>query len=137
MADQDGMRGLLEAGLWAVVISVAVNAVLFLVGDALGALPPDAMAPGPEGRTRPVTLGPVVILSAAGPAVGFAIYAILRRFTDRAWMVFVWIAVAVLLIMAVPPFQVENAPVAQVVILEIMHLVTAGATLGMLARARG
>ena len=138
MADQNGTGvGLLMAGLWAVVISVAVNVVLYLVGDAMGAFPPDAIAPGPEGRVRPITLGPVVILSAAGPVVGATIYAILRRFTSRAWMVFVWIAVAILLIMAVPPFQIENAPVAQVVILEIMHLVAAGATIGMLGRTRG
>jgi hypothetical protein len=127
---------LLKAGVWAVLFSVVVNVVLFLVGDALGAFPPDAIAPGPEGQARPITLGPVVILSAAGPGVGAAVYGILRRFTRRARMAFVWIAAAVLLIMAVPPFLVENAPVAQVVILQVMHLVTAGATLGMVARAR-
>lgn len=127
---------LLKAGLWAVALSVGVNVVLFLVGDVIGAFPPDAIAPGPEGRARPITLGPVMVLSAAGPVVGVAIYGILRRFTTRAWMVFVWIAVAILLIMAVPPFQIENAPTAQVVILEVMHLVTASATIGMMARTR-
>ncbi len=137
MTDQSGQPlGLLKAGAWAVLLAAAVNAVLYLVGDALGAFPPDAIAPGPEGQARPITLGPVLILSVLGPAVGAAVYGTLRQFTNRAWLVFVGIALAVLLLMAVLPFQVEGAPVAQVVILQVMHLVAGGATIAMMARTR-
>ena len=125
--------GLVKAGAWAVVISMAVNGALYLLGDAMGAFPPTAVAPA---RGAPVTLGPVLALSAAGSAVGVAVYAVLRQFTNKAWMVFIGIAVAVVLFMAVPPFQIQGVPTAQIVILEIMHLVTAGVTIGSVARTR-
>lgn len=124
---------LLRAAGWAMGVAVVVNGALYLIGDAMGAFPADAV---PQGQDQPVTLGPVAALSAAGSAVGVGVYAVLRLFTDKAWMVFLGIAVAVVLIMAVPPFQIQDVPVAQIVLLEIMHLVTAVATIGSVARIR-
>lgn len=125
--------GLLKAGGWAVGIAMAVNGALYLVGESMGAFPPDAVV---SNRNTPVTLGPVLALSAAGSAVGVTVYAVLRQFTDKAWMVFIGMAVAVVLVMAVPPFQIQEVPTAQIVLLEIMHLVAAGATIGAVARYR-
>lgn len=138
MADDGGTRtvpglDLLTAAAWAIGVAMVVNGALYLIGNALGAFPSDAVAPG---RGGPVTLGPVLALSAAGSAVGVGVYAILRQATDKAWTVFLGMAVAVVLFMAVPPFQIQDVPVAQIVLLEIMHLVAAVATVGAVARIR-
>lgn len=138
MADDGATRtvpglDVLKAAAWAMGIAMVVNGGLYLIGDALGAFPSDAVAPGQGG---PVTLGPVLALSAAGSAVGVGVFAILRLFTDKAWTVFLGMAVAVVLFMAVPPFQIQDVPVAQIVLLEIMHLVAALATVGAVARIR-
>ncbi len=138
MADDGATRtvpglDVVKAAAWAMGIAMVVNGGLYLIGDALGAFPADAVAPGQGG---PVTLGPVLALSAAGSAVGVGVFTILRLFTDKAWTVFLGIAVAVFLIMAVPPFQIQDVPVAQIVLLETMHLVTAVATIGAVARIR-
>lgn len=122
-----------RAALFAAGAAAVVNAVLYLAGDSLGAFPETAMVPR---RGGPLTLAPVVALSLMAPLMGMGIYVLLSRFTRRAFGIFLTLAAVVLVFMAFPPFEIEGAPMLQVILLQVMHLVTAAATLFAVIRVR-
>ncbi len=122
-----------RAALFAAGGAAVVNAALFLVGDLLGAFPETAIVPR---RGGPLTLAPVVALSLMAPLMGMGIYVLLSRFTRRAFGIFLAVAAVVLVFMAFPPFEIQGAPVLQVALLQVMHLVTAAATLWAVLRVR-
>ena len=121
-----------QAGLLAAVTAAGINAVLFLLASVLGAFPSDVLLPRAE---QPMTLGPIVIVSAFAALGGWLIFTLLRRFTRRAVPIFVGLAVLVLALMAIPPFQIEGAPAAMIAWLQVMHVVAAAVTVGVLVRA--
>jgi hypothetical protein len=127
------LAGSVRAALFAAGGAAVVNGVLYLGGDVLGAFPETATVPR---RGGPLTLAPVVALSLMAPLMGMGIYILLSRFTRRAFGLFLALAAAVLVFMAFPPFEIEGAPVLQVILLQVMHLVTAGATLLAVNRVR-
>ncbi len=72
-----GLGVIWRNGLIAVVIAAIVNAILFFIGSALGAFPSSVITP----MGTPLTLGPVVLMSAVGILVGTLGYTILSRLT--------------------------------------------------------
>jgi hypothetical protein len=121
-----------QSGAIALIAAVVVNALLFLVGSALGVFPPTALTP----MGVPVTIGAVILMSVLGTLVGVIGYTVLSRFlipanTNR-W--FTILAIIVIVAMLFSPFGIQNAPLAQIVILELMHLVVAGALVYFLTR---
>jgi ABC-type branched-subunit amino acid transport system permease subunit len=76
-------------------------------------------------------------MSVLGPVVGTIGYTVLSRFLSPAstkrW--FTILAVVVIVAMFYSPFGITNAPISEIVILEIMHFVVAGALVYFLPRA--
>ena len=125
-------RPLWQASLLAAALAAGANAVLFLIASARGAFPPDVLLPR---AGRPMTLEPIVVISAAAALGGGLVFAVLRRVTRHVVPVFVGLAALVLALSFVTPFQIEDAPVAMIVWLEVMHVVAAAVVVGVLLRA--
>ena len=120
-------RGLTAAGG-----ATVVNALLFFMGSSF-TFPPEALTP----MGQPITIGPVVVmtlLAGVAATVGYTIF-------TRYWVPIManritWVGAAVVLVgMFFSPFGIENASAAQVVILEIMHLVAGLVPVYFLIRA--
>lgn len=115
----------IRAGV-AIVLSVLVNAILVVVAGTLG------VAPG----FRPLSVPPVVFLSAVGAVGAVVVYALLQRYVDRADHYFVRVAAVVLVLSFLPDvgllFGDPAATVPGVVVLMLMHVVVAAASVGAL-----
>ncbi|MCS7055615.1 MAG: DUF6069 family protein [Thermoflexales bacterium] len=124
--------GVWKAGGLAAVASAAVNAVLYFLGRAIGSFPDTALNP----MGRPVDLFAVVLLSVMSVLAGTLVYWLLASRMDRprANRLFTIIAIVVVVVMIPSPFFVQGAPVSQIVIMEIMHLVAAAAAIFFLTR---
>ncbi|MEM1348671.1 MAG: SDR family NAD(P)-dependent oxidoreductase [Myxococcota bacterium] len=111
--------------LLALMIAPALNALLFVSAERLGALGPSVLA---ASVGRPLSLAPVLFASVAG-VLGAAILravlsAMMRR--SRARLVFLGISVAVLLCSLVTPVMgLKGASAVDVAVLEAMHFVCA------------
>lgn len=81
-------------GAIATVVAVVVNVVLYFLGSAIGAFPPEALTP----LGGPVVVGPVAIMSLLGGVVGTIGYFVLTRFLSRA-KANLWFAILVLLVL--------------------------------------
>lgn len=101
--------------------SAAINALIYLIGGAFGAFPSDVFVQ--PGQT--LTIVPVIMASIIGALGGTAAFAALARFTRRPITLFRIIAAVVLVLSFVSPFGIPGAPVAMIVALELMHIVSA------------
>jgi MFS-type transporter involved in bile tolerance (Atg22 family) len=120
-----------RGGLIAAVVSAVVNAILFLIGAALGGFPESVISP----LGYPITIGVVVIMSIIPVLLGTVAYWLLRRYTNRANLWFGLIVAVVFIGMFSGPLQLPGAPLLMIVLLEIMHVVTAGAAVYFLTRS--
>ena len=115
----------IRAGV-AIVLSVLVNAILVVTAGTLG------VAPG----FQPLSVPPVVFLSAVGAVGAVVVYALLQRYVDRADHYFVRVAAVVLVLSFLPDvgllFGDPAATVPGVVILMVLHVVVAAASVGAL-----
>ena len=113
-------------GAVAVTLSVLLNAALVLTASSLG------VAPG----FQPLTIPPVVFLSAVGAAGAAGVYWLLSRRVDEVGRSFTRVAAAVLLLSFLPDvgllFADPAATVAGVVVLMLMHVVAATVSVGAL-----
>lgn len=123
---QNGSKSLLVRGAIAVVVAVVLNVILVFVSGRL------SIAPG----FRPLSVPPVVFLSAAGAVGATVVYGLLDRFVDDVDWAFVWIAGVVLLLSFVPDIGLlvadPAATISGVVVLMIMHVIVAGVAVGTL-----
>lgn len=121
-----------KAGLIAAVVAAAINVVLYLIGRAVGSFPDTALTP----MGRPVDVFGAAFISILGVVGGTVVYSVLTRLMDtaRANRWFTIIAVVVLVVMVASPFAIPGAPVSQIVIMEIMHLVAGLAAIYFLTR---
>lgn len=110
----------------AVVVSVVVNVALVLLAGALD------VAPG----FRPLSVPPVAFLSAIGAVGAAVVYWLLGRVSETPDRTFVRVAAAVLLVSFVPDLGLlaadPAATVLGVLVLVIMHVVVAVASVGAL-----
>lgn len=110
-----------RAGLFGAGLAAVVNVLLYLLGRAIGSFPATALTP----MGRPVDAFSAAFISILGVAGGTVVYALLTRFMDKPkanrW--FTIIAIIVLVVMIPTPFGIAGAPVSQIVLMEIMHLV--------------
>lgn len=122
-----------KAGGTAVAVAIAVNVVLYLIGAAAGAFPPDALTP----MGVPVDVTAVIAASLMGSLVGTIGYFILTRVLTLklARQIFIGGMVLALIGMFFGPFGIPNAPVLQIILLEIMHFVVGGALWYFLAKS--
>ncbi|NBC96603.1 MAG: hypothetical protein GVY27_09645 [Deinococcus-Thermus bacterium] len=130
MTTRPPFRPMLTAGVLAALLSVALNAVLYWLANALGAWSTQVVNPMGD----PIDLSAVAFLSAGPPIVAAALAWVLIRWVPRGRAVFVAISLLVLVLFLFPPTQL-GAPVGMVVVLELMHLVVAVPTVGLILRA--
>ena len=119
LATKPAIGSIVRAGAIGIVIAAVINALLYFISTAIGALP--AMA----SMGQPITLLPVLTFTIGGGLAATIGYLILTRFLahGRANTVFVIIASLVLIGMAFGPItSVVEPTVIAVLILEIMHL---------------
>lgn len=113
------------AGVVAISGSALVNAGLYLVASAAGAMPETALA---QPMNQPITLVPVVSASIMGGLFGTVIYGLLARFTTKPKRNF-YIAVGLALIATgLNALTVKDAPPSMLVVLNLMHLAAAAVT---------
>jgi len=119
-----GFGSIARQGAQGGILATVINAILFTVGSALGAFPPEALTPmGP-----PVDITAILGISVAATVAAIVGYFVLTRIASlqRANQILVILAVLVLVGMAFNPLGIVNAPVLQIVLLEVMHIVLGG-----------
>ena len=126
-----GLGRLLGYGAIAGVAAAVLNAVVYLVASALGAIPESVEIPNSGG---PLPLGAVLVFSFLPALLAAGILALLGRSTRRPFGIFTALAVGVFLLSLYTPFGIPGAPVAMIVALELMHLVAAVVIVGVLTR---
>jgi hypothetical protein len=121
-ATKPSIGAVFQTGMNATFISSISNALIYSAAK-LFTFPEGALTP----MGVPITVAPVIfntMLGGIGAMVGFFV---LSQFLPRptANRVMWGIAVVVIVGMSTIPFQIENAPISQIIFLEIMHLVAA------------
>lgn len=125
---------LVPAGLLAALMAAVVNAVVYLVAAAAGAMPQEVVVNG----QGPMTLSMVAATSVFGAVAGAIVYALIGWFFRRPVRVFRVVAASVLVLSFVGPFTISGAPAAMVATLLLMHVVAAAVVVGLLTTlARG
>lgn len=125
--------GIFKNGAIAAGIAAVVNVVLYWIGGALNAWPPEALTGMGVPVALPAVIGMTVIASITATIVYLVMSRILSRERANRW--FIILAVLVLVMMFFTPFTITNVPTVQIVLLEIMHVVLGGALIYFLPRS--
>jgi hypothetical protein len=115
--------------LLAGVVTAVVNAVIFFIASAAGAIPSTVLVPG---MNLPVTVVPVILQSFVPAILAGVLLALLNRFTRRPVRIFRIIAAVLLVISFANPLTIPDAPLSMVLALNFMHIVAAAIITGML-----
>lgn len=128
-----GFASIARQGVLGAVIALVINAVLYFVGAAAGGFPPEALTQ----MGVPVDIIAIANISVMATVAAIVGYFVLTRLLSlqRAQQIFVGLAVLILLGMGMTPFTIASAPVLQIVLLEVMHLVLGGALVYFLVRS--
>jgi hypothetical protein len=111
------------------VASAVLNTAIFLAAVAMGIFPSASFVPDPQAG---MALGPVVLVSVVGALGGTGVFTLLRRRFAEPMRVFLMLAGAVLVLSFAAPFVIPGMTPAQIWVLEIMHVVVAATTVGLL-----
>jgi purine-cytosine permease-like protein len=114
------LAGIVRAGGLAALIAVVANVAIYLIANAAGAI--DATVVNPMGD--PIGLAAVLSLTIGAAIVAAILFALLVRFAPRPGTIFLAVAALVFALFLMGPFNL-GAPVAMVLVLELMHLVVA------------
>lgn len=131
-ANSVNSRKLLSLVPLAGLIAAVINAVLFYIGTATGAIPNNVIIPD---AGQPLTIVPVLVASFVPVIVGGLLLALLNRFTKQPFRIFSIIAVIVLALSFFSPFSIPGAPISMIVILELMHVVVVSVVLTTFSRS--
>ena len=120
-------------GLTAAVVAAVINAILFYIGVAAGDFPASVITPMGE----PITVVAVVFMSILTIVLGTIGYTVLSRLTANPNRWFMIATAIVFIVMFISPIQLQSAGASllMVVLLEIMHVVAAGAAIYFLTRS--
>ncbi len=110
------------AGLAAAIL----NVILYFVGTSTGAIPTDFIIPN---AGQPLTVVPVIMASIVPALIAGLVLAILARFTKKPLTIFNVLSVVLLVLSFWSPFTVPGMPLGMIIILELMHVVVAGAVM--------
>lgn len=121
-----------QVTLLAIVLALATSTVISVLAVAHGIVPSLCFVPG-GGAQMP--LEPVMLVSAAGALAGIGVYAWLRRRVQRPIRTFLVVAAVVLLVSFAAPFLLPALTAGQILVLEIMHLIVAVITVGVLVNS--
>lgn len=121
---------LVNATLLAVLSAAVANALIYGIASAIGAMP----------QTIEVRPGqPITLLAAVGTTISAVVsasvmLALLIRFTSRPYTIFLAVAAIVLVLSFATPFTLPKAPLLMVIVLEVMHVITAVITVYVLTK---
>lgn len=122
---------LLRYGILAAAMAALVNAVLWIIARAVGV----SLRVQPPGEPESeVSLLAVVILTAVPIVLGTGVYALLRRWSRRPFLIFLVLALLVFALLLVPPFAATERPGTRFLLI-LMHVVATVAVLLGIYRA--
>ena len=110
-------------------VAAVINAIIFIIGDALGAFPKTVLLPS---NNEPLSLGAVIFISIVGVIAGGIVFAVIGRFSRRPIRLFTIVALVFLVLSFGSPFSVPNAPAGYIIALLLMHVVAGLAIIGLL-----
>ncbi|MFN8481983.1 MAG: DUF6069 family protein [Anaerolineae bacterium] len=116
--------------LIAYVVALVVNAILYFIGAALGMMPTSILTPAGAA----LGLTEIFVVTTAAMLGAGILFSILNFLVRRSDLWFVAIAVVVLVISFTSPLMLPGAPIGMIVLLEIMHIVTAVSAIYFLTR---
>jgi hypothetical protein len=125
------LNPLWQAAVQAALIANVVNASIYLVGRATGAIVGGIPVMGDATLGFPNVIG----FSVLPPLVAALLLQLLIRRTKRPWPIFVAIAAVVFVAMIPGPFMLAGAPASMVWLLQFMHVVVAAPVLLLYRRA--
>ena len=125
------LRALLWAAPAAAIIAALVNAILFVIAKAAGVFPSSVIIPN---ANAPMTLQPVIFASMISVILGGFVFSLIGWFTQNSARLFRIVGLVVLGLSFTTPFSIPNAPAKMVLVLELMHIITAIAALWLLPR---
>lgn len=118
---------LLKVAPLAAGAAAAFNAVLFLIGNALGLMDPSVGIAGPDGSIQAITLVPVIMASIIPSLLAGVLLAVLNRFSAQPLRIFGIVTLVLLVLSMANPFLgIPNVPMGMALWLDLMHLMVAG-----------
>lgn len=127
--EQIAWNRLLIAGVIAAVGAAVANAIIYLIGAALGQMPADYLVPG---SGMPITVAQPIVASVTGAIGGTIVFALLARFTSRPITIFRIVAFIAFILSFGTLFGLAGAPVGMVITLGLMHVVAAAIIVSVL-----
>jgi hypothetical protein len=121
------------AGL-AIGLADAANSALYYAGSAAGLFPQDVLIPG---LGTPVTIARVLTSTTIGVGLGALVFAGVRMRSSRAYRVFCWMALVILIASYTQPPMVLHPPLRMTLALCVLHTVAAAILLAVLRRVGG
>lgn len=124
-------NAILMAGLKAAGVSIILNAVLFYTFHAAGVLTDDIMIqPG-----QPLTIVPVLMSSLVPSLIGACVYFLFEKFSKNGWRNFRILALVLFVVTLANPFMgIPGVTTGYAVVLDLMHVVVAGALVCFLSK---
>jgi hypothetical protein len=120
------------AGVMAAGVATGLNALLFFIFKALGIIV-DTIFIQPN---QPLTVVPIIISSILPSLIASLVFFLLEKFTKNGFKIFRIIALVLMVLSFINPFMgIPNVTLAYALVLNLMHLVVAGAVLYFLGKA--
>jgi hypothetical protein len=120
-------------GVIAAIVGAVINALLYVIGAALGGFPTSVLTP----LGQPITLVTVIIMSVVTILAGALVYTVLSRITANPNRWFIIVTAIVFIVMIYSPITLMSvgAPLLRIVLLELMHVVAAASAVYFLTRS--
>ncbi len=113
-------------------VATGLNALLFFIFKALGIIV-DTIFIQPN---QPLTVVPIIISSILPSLIASLVFFLLEKFTKNGFKIFRIIALVLMVLSFINPFMgIPNVTLAYALVLNLMHLVVAGAVLYFLGKA--
>lgn len=112
--------------LFAIIASVLINSILFILGQNMGLISTSLIIPN---AGTPLKL-PMIIMSSSMPVIlGGLIYFILNKNTVNPKKYFNIISIGFLIVSLYGPFSIPEVPMSMAIVLNIMHVVVGFSTM--------
>lgn len=111
--------------LAAIAAATVATVIVFFIGDAAGAFPDDFRFEAPGGGETALGVGNVIFSTVSYLVVGGIVFAIISRLSRRPVRIFLYVAIAALILSFVQPFTLADAPGDMIAFLLLMHVVAA------------
>jgi hypothetical protein len=126
-------KQIITAGAIAAGVSVAINAILFVVYHAAGIISDDIFIR----PNQPMTVLPVILSSLVPSLLGACVFYLFERFSNNGFKIFSIVAVILLVLsFGNPFFGIPNVPVVYGIALITMHIVVTSSLLFFIKRAK-